>query len=146
MRVRSNVTQPPGTRPHILDLEQLRFALNSVVDLAAARFGTTIDVDQVLEYNDYYWQLPTDIAYAMHADPGLYVNVGQISDDLEELAEMLDEPDEQVLWHSLEHLTGLLRLLAFLENPRPGRERPPGQVSPLPDITDPKPAHNPHVP
>jgi hypothetical protein len=131
------VTHPTGARPHILDLEQLRLALSNVVDLAAAHFGPTIDVDQIPEYNDYYWHLPTATAYAMDADPGLYVDAGQISDDLEELAEMLADPDEQTLWHSLGHLGGLLGLLAFLQNPRPGRSRPAGKVSTLPDIPDP---------
>ena len=109
--------------------------------MAATRFGTTIDVDQIPEYNDYYWHLPTDTAYAQDADPGLYVDAGQISDDLEELAEMLAEPGEQVLWHSLEHLTGLLGLLAFLENPRPGRSSPADKVSPRPELSDPRPTH-----
>ena len=137
------VTQPVGARQHILDFEQLRRALNSAVDLAAAHFGPTIDVDQVPEYNDYYWNLPTDTAFAMDADPGLHVGAGQSSDDLEELAEMLAEPDGQVLWHSLEHLSGLLALLAFLQNPRPGRARPAGKVSPLPDICDPRATRDP---
>ena len=121
---------PP--RPHVLDFEQLRAALNGVVDLAIDRFGPTVDLQAVSEYNDYYWHLPTDTAHAMDDDPGLYVDAAQSSDDLEELAEMLARPQDQVLWHSVEHLVGLLNLVSFLADPRPKRSRPAGVSAPSP--------------
>ncbi|WP_380159305.1 hypothetical protein [Kineococcus sp. R86509] len=117
-------------RPHVLDFEQLRAALNGAIDLTIDRFGPKVDVAAVPEYNDYYWHLPTDTAHAMDDDPGLYVNAGQSSDDLEELAEMLSQPQDQVLWHSVEHLVGLLNLVSFLADPRRKRSRPLGASAP----------------
>ncbi|MGI4896042.1 MAG: hypothetical protein ACRYF3_13110 [Janthinobacterium lividum] len=114
------------SRPHVLDFEQLRAALNGVVDLAIDRFGPQVDVEAVPEYNDYYWHLPTDTAHAMDDDPGLYVDAGQSSDDLE----MLAEPQDQALWHSVEHLVGLLNLVSFLADPRSKRRRPAGVSAP----------------
>ena len=116
-------------RPHQLDFEDLRTALNGVIDLAIERFGPRLDVQAVAGYNDYYWHLPVEAAYAMDDDPGLYVDAGQSSDDLDELSEMIDQPHEQVLRHSVEHLVGLLNLVAFLDDPRSGRRRPPGATS-----------------
>lgn len=119
------MTSREGTqRPHVIDFEQLRTALNGVVDLAIDRFGPQLDVETVPGYSDYYWHLPVDTAHAMDEDPGLYINAGQSSDDLGELAEMLSQPEDQVLWHSVEHLVGLLNLVSFLADPRPGRRRP----------------------
>ncbi|WP_432524282.1 hypothetical protein [Kineococcus sp. SYSU DK006] len=116
-------------RPHQLDFEDLRTALIGVIDLAIERFGARLDVQKVASYNDHYWHLPVDTAYALDDDPGLYVDAGQSSDDLDELAEMIDQPHEQVLRHSVEHLVGLLNLVAFLADPRPGRRRPLGTTS-----------------
>ena len=125
-------------RPHLLDFEQLRAALDAAVDLAVARFGPTVDLDEVAGYDDYHWHLPVDVAFAMDDDPGLHVNAGQSSDDLDELAEMVAHPDEQVLSHSLEHLASVLDLVAFLDSPRGPRRRPAGRTSPLPDpVIDP---------
>jgi len=118
------------SRPHVLDFEQLRAALSGVVDLAIDRFGPQVGVEAVPEYNDYYWHLPTDTAHAMDDDPGLYVDAGQSSDDLPELTDMLAEPQDQVLWHSVEHLVGLLNLVSFLADPRPKRQRPASVSAP----------------
>lgn len=38
-----------GRGPYVLDLEQLRTALDGVVDLAVARFGPTVDLDELVE-------------------------------------------------------------------------------------------------
>jgi hypothetical protein len=70
------------------------------------------------------WQLDVQTAFALDDDPGLRVSAGQTHDDLATLDEILAEPDEPVLSHSLAHLAELLRFLAFASNPRPGALRP----------------------
>ncbi|MEH3076698.1 MAG: hypothetical protein PGN11_08435 [Quadrisphaera sp.] len=99
----------------MLDVEQLRVALNSLVDLAVERFGPTVDVSASHSLADCYWHLPVEPAKTMADAPGQHLGVGQLSDDLVELAAMVRDPQGQVLWHSATHLSELLRLLAFLD-------------------------------
>ena len=54
----------------------------------------------------------------MRDDIATEVTAGLTSDDLDELDEMLANPGDQALWHSLEHLSELLRLLAALDADR----------------------------
>jgi hypothetical protein len=89
------------------------------------RLGAVIDVTSVAHAKDYYWHLSPDTAYAMDDDPGLRVDAGQTHDDLQELADMLADPEmHEALWHSLDHLAELMRFLAFADNPRSAKLRP----------------------
>lgn len=106
----------PGPWP-IVDLEQLRTALTEVVDLAIARFGPRLDLSEV--GHDYYWHLPVEAAFTMSDDPGLRINAGMTSDDLEEMQDMVENPEDQFLWHSATHLSEVLRLLAFADSTSP---------------------------
>lgn len=99
----------------VLDFEQLRAALNGLVDLAVERFGPTVDVGASRCLVDFYWHLPVQPAMTMADAPGKHIDSGQLSDDLAELADMVQDPGSQALWHSATHLSELLRMLAFLD-------------------------------
>lgn len=114
---------PSGHAPLVLDIERLRSGVNAVLDLAVAQFGTSVDLHRFPACKDYYWRLTAHDAFSMRDDIASQVVAGQTSDDLVELDEMLAEREDQVLWHSLEHLAELLRLLAVL---LPAPEAPHG--------------------
>lgn len=122
----------PGPWP-LLDLEQLRTALDGVVDLAIARFGPRLDLREV--GHDYYWHLPVQAAFTMSDDPGLRIDAGMSSDDLEEMQDMVENPQDQFLWHCATHLSEVLRLLAFADHAAP----PPAQATPEPISPQPMP-------
>ncbi|WP_247663906.1 hypothetical protein [Micromonospora sp. U21] len=58
-------------------------------------------------------------AFELRDDPASGIDVGQSSDDIAELRALLGRPanDVPVLWHDLQHLAGVLRLLAYLDLP-----------------------------
>ena len=55
-------------------------------------------------------------SFDMHAEPGA-LTVGQLSDDVEALRELLRRPDDLTLWHDLSHVVGILRRIAALDLP-----------------------------
>ena len=116
-----------GRRPGRLVFSQLRVAINGAIDLAESRLGEAVDLDALEQYRDYYWHLPVDVAFSMAEEPEKSVDAGQTSDDLEELADMVANPEDQVLWHSLEHLAEVLRLVAFLDRLEPSAAGLPGE-------------------
>ncbi|MET7668244.1 hypothetical protein [Micromonospora luteifusca] len=67
----------------------------------------------------------------MVLQPELAIDCGQSSDDLAELASFLrrDPEDGVSLWHDISHLSGLLRLLAYLDLTDTGEGR--GNAAPL---------------
>ena len=107
-----------GTHPMILDIDRLRTGLAAALDLAVERFGNSVDLRQFPTCKDYYWQLAPADAFSMRDNIATEVTAGLTSDDLDELDEMLANPGDQALWHSLEHLSELLRLLAALDADR----------------------------
>ena len=107
-----------------LRLTDLRTAINAALDQVEQDLGPAVDLAGVEHYNDYYWALAVDIAFAMDDDPGLRVSAGQTSDDLETLADLLEEPADQLWTHSLTHLAELLRLLVYVTNPRAATRHP----------------------
>jgi hypothetical protein len=51
-------------------------------------------------------------------DPCPPPDAGVVSDDLEEIVHALSDEDLDLqLWHALDHLAGVIRLLAYLELP-----------------------------
>lgn len=94
----------------VLNISELRRALDSTLRTAAERFG-----DEVVLRSDYYWHLPTDAAFDICHEPE-ELTVGQLSDDLTELT----DPSEPglALWHDLQHLVGLLRAIENLSRHR----------------------------
>nr|WP_218908461.1 hypothetical protein [Micromonospora jinlongensis] len=81
------------------------------------RFGTEIDLSRVDV--DLYWNVDLGTAFDLRDVPELGIDVGQCSDDVAELHALLRRPADHVpaLWHDLQHLAGVLRLLAYLDLP-----------------------------
>jgi hypothetical protein len=106
--------------PLTVDLRQLRVALVGILDQIEDRHGPLVEVGR-----DHYWLLELGCAFSedFHqlGELGNDVGVGQISDDIESVAEVvreLQEPDGSTTpWHDLEHAVGLLRALAWLDLP-----------------------------
>jgi hypothetical protein len=98
-------------------MADLRRACLMLLDVAEQQFGSQVSLSELGV--DYYWNLDVHAAFDMAGQPGQHVDCGQVSDDLAELTGLLRRaPDEVVaLWHDLQHLSGLLRLLAYLDLP-----------------------------
>ena len=109
----SGVTNVAG----VLRMADLRRACLMLLDVAEQQFGGQVSLSELGV--DYYWNLDLHAAFDMAGQPGQHVDCGQVSDDLAELTSLLRRgPDEVVaLWHDLQHLSGLLRLLAYLDLP-----------------------------
>jgi hypothetical protein len=99
-----------------LRIADLRRAANRLLDEAERRHGPEIDLPV-----DNYWQVHLREAYDLVDDAAAAMGAGQTSDDIDELVEFLERPaDEVYLWHDLDHLTGLLRAIAYLDLPPVG--------------------------
>ena len=97
--------------PIAIALADLRAALARVLDAAEEQFGPVVDLEA-----DYYWSLAAGDAFDLSKDPS--VVAGQLSDDVAEVRDLLArEEDEVVLWHDLEHVTGILLRIAGLAQP-----------------------------
>ncbi|SFC52464.1 hypothetical protein SAMN05216284_105114 [Micromonospora sediminimaris] len=101
----------------MLRVEELRQVCVLLLDAAQKRFGAEIDVSRLGV--DHYWNVDLRSAFGMVEDPASGIDVGQSSDDLAELRALMRRPagDGPVLWHDLQHLAGVLRLLAYLDLP-----------------------------
>ena len=103
----------------ILRMADLRAATQRLLDAAEARFGPELDLDGIPVILAEYWDFDPLTAYALedHPEPG----AGSVTDDLEEVQDLLHRPDDETyLWHDLDHLCGLLRMLAYLDLPGRG--------------------------
>ncbi|WP_430501546.1 hypothetical protein ACQRWP_08255 [Micromonospora trifolii] len=107
----------------VLRIADLRRACSMLLDAAESRFGPQIQLSQLSV--DYYWNVDLRAAFAMVPRPELEIDCGQSSDDLAELSSLLQRDPEDVvsLWHDLAHMSGLLRLLAYLDLPDSGEVR-----------------------
>lgn len=99
----------------VLRIADLRRACSMLLDVAESRFGARIPLSQLDV--DYYWNVDLSSAFGMVQRPESAIGCGQSSDDLAELRGLLQrDPDDVVsLWHDLSHVSGLLRLLAYLD-------------------------------
>ena len=63
---------------------------------------------------DYYWVLSAQATYDVYTRPSERdFTMGQLSDDVETLDEMLQRDDPFIsVWHDLQHLVGILHRLA----------------------------------
>lgn len=106
------MTNPAGVR-----IADLRLACSMLLDAAEARFGSQVSLAELGV--DYYWNVDLRAAFDMAGPPEQHIDCGQVSDDLAEITGMLGhDPDEGAsLWHDLQHLVGLLRVLAYLDLP-----------------------------
>ncbi len=110
----SGVTDAAG----VLRIADLRRACSVLLDAAERQFGDQVPLSQLDV--DFYWNVDLRAAFDMADQPEGDVDCGQLTDDLAEVLGMLrrDEDDDViVLWHDLQHLAGLLRLLAYLDLP-----------------------------
>ncbi|WBB71993.1 hypothetical protein O7602_19905 [Micromonospora sp. WMMD1128] len=107
----------------ILQVQQLRQVCKTLLDVVEERFGTEIDLSRVGV--DFYWNVDLRTAFEIGSDPVAGIDVGQTSDDLAELHALLRQPADgpPVLWHDLQHLAGVMRLLAYLDLPDVGADQ-----------------------
>jgi hypothetical protein len=97
-----------------VSLSQLRQVVNRLLDEVATRNGG----DEVELTEDYYWVLDPGQVYDVDRSPTLEdTTLGQLSDDLEELAELASTDRPAVVWHDLSHAVGILQWLAIRGRP-----------------------------
>ncbi|MFC4021999.1 hypothetical protein ACFOW4_29245 [Micromonospora sp. GCM10011542] len=107
----------------LLRVQNLREVCGMLLDAVEERFGAEIDLSRVGV--DPYWNVDLRAAFEVGNDPAAGIDVGQTSDDLAELRALLRRPadDPPVLWHDLQHLAGVMRLLAYLDLPGIGADQ-----------------------
>ena len=97
-----------------LRLADLRASCDRLLASAEARFGAEVDLDANAVAD--YWAVDVRSAYSLCPSPEF--SAGDVTDDLAEIQNLLQGPDDEVvLWHDIDHLTGLLRALAYLDLP-----------------------------
>ena len=102
--------------PRILTIRDLRSACERLLDAAESEFGSEIDLDSVPTPVAEYWSFDPKTAFTLAPEPER--EAGSVTDDLAEISEFLQRPKGDVhLWHDLDHLCGLLRLLVFMDYP-----------------------------
>ena len=99
--------------PQTVSLSRLRHVLDRVLDDLAARHGDEIELTA-----DHYWVIDPRATYDLTtAPPDEHLTVGQLSDDLDELAGLSATEDPPVPWHELGHVIGILQRLAAQDLP-----------------------------
>jgi hypothetical protein len=98
-----------------LTISELREACRVLLDEAERRHGAEFNLLDA--GHDYYWHLDLTAAFDLTESPEQHVDCGQVSDDAAEVAALLRGGESISLWHDLEHVVGLLRLLALLDLP-----------------------------
>lgn len=94
-----------------IELRLLRSQLDRVLLTIEQRSGATIALD-----SDTYWLLETSDMFSLDGVPA--PNVGELSDDIDELTAMVSRPDDDLVpWHDLKHLIGLLEAVAYHDLP-----------------------------
>jgi hypothetical protein len=106
----------------MLRVQDLRQVCAMLLDAVEARFGPEIDLSDAGV--DHYWNVDLRTAFEVREDSAPGIDVGQSSDDTAELRALLRRPtdDVPVLWHDLQHIAGVLRLLAYLDLPATGAD------------------------
>jgi hypothetical protein len=102
------------TRTSLVPLADLRQGLAILLDELERRHGAVADLDA-----DYYWTVNPQDAFRLDAAGAPEPTVGQLTDDIEALREMLKANQDRpvVVWHDLAHLIGILGRLAALDAP-----------------------------
>jgi len=99
-----------------LDVSELRLACLRLLDEVERRFGTEVNFSSTAWPIGVYRSVPLDDAYSAVARPE--VVTGDLGSDVEELRRILEHRTEGVsLWHDLDHLSGILRAIAYLNLP-----------------------------
>lgn len=101
----------------VLRVQDLRQVCEMLLTAVERRFGAAIDLSGLGV--DHYWNVDVRSAFELADDSAAAIDVGQSSDNVAELHALLRRPadDVPVLWHDLQHLAGVLRLLAYLDLP-----------------------------
>lgn len=90
----------------------LRSQLDRVLLTLEQRSGAMIALNI-----DTYWLLETSDMFSLDSVPA--PNMGDLSDDIDELIAMVSRPDDELVpWHDLKHLIGLLEAVAHQDLPR----------------------------
>lgn len=102
------------TEPLMIEMRTLREAVNRVLDHVEQVSGSTVTLTA-----DYYWHLPPDDSYNLaQAPPDGSPLVGQLADDVQEVTDLLDRPDQEIfVWHDLAHIVGVLQRIAAQDRP-----------------------------
>ncbi|MCX4915319.1 hypothetical protein [Streptomyces sp. NBC_00687] len=102
---------------HVLRMADLRRACSVLLDEAERRFGDELNLSELPV--DYYWTLDLAAAFDMSQTPA-QLGCGQAGDDAAEIGALVRRApgDVVALWHDLDHLASVLRLLAHLDLPR----------------------------
>jgi hypothetical protein len=98
----------------VVSLADLRHALASLLDEVERRHGKVVDLDA-----DYYWTIGPWDSFRLDALDGPKPTVGQLTDDVESMKDMLAGRDDReiAVWHDLTHIVGILSRLAALDHP-----------------------------
>ena len=97
-------------------MAKLRQALDRVLTAVEAEHGNTISLSA-----DYYWVLDPHATYDVSTDPSAdQYTIGQLSDDIATLDEILEQDDVISVWHDLAHLVGILHRTATQDRPGTG--------------------------
>jgi hypothetical protein len=97
-----------------IDVAELRLACNKVLDVVEERLGSEVVLGDGSFVGDHYWELTLEASFGLLDYPELNVVAGQTTDDVDELRRVIDSEDV-VLWHDIEHITGVLRRIASLD-------------------------------
>ncbi len=87
----------------------------------AERLGPEVVLGDGSFVGDHYWELTLEASFGLVDHPELHVVAGQTTHDVDELRRVIDSEDV-VLWHDIEHITGVLRRIASLDLPKTGAE------------------------
>jgi hypothetical protein len=99
--------------PQTVSLAQLQHVLDRVLGELARRHGDEVELTA-----DHYWVIDPRAAYDLTAAPSIeQLTLGQLSDDLTEVAALSAAQDVLVPWHDLAHVIGVLQRLAAQDLP-----------------------------
>ena len=101
-----------------IEVQELRRAVEHVLDAVAERHGPTVDLEA-----DYYASLDLRTSFDPTVDQCDGITVGQLSDDVREVREMLSRTDAPVVWHDLSHIAAIFLRIAALDLPEGRVER-----------------------
>jgi hypothetical protein len=92
--------------PTTFVIDDLRQAINRILDETAASLGDRVELDGGL-----YWQVPAEQLHNMDPD-SVALTAGDLDDDIQTMREYLGRSGPApALWHELNHLIGILRVL-----------------------------------
>lgn len=95
--------------PHRVTVTELEQVTRRILDQVRREIGEVVDLSA-----DHYWITGTTDRFDLTKIPEPMA--GQLGDDVASIRECLSAP-EVVLWHDLQHLTGVLLRLAALGYP-----------------------------